>query len=351
MVVFTPECSLAAITASIAVQSQNTSASLNLVSQGTGTVQVNGLPIMSNPMTTTGDLVVGGAGGAPTWLAAVAGGQALIPQGVGVAPIWGTAAVTFPLTSAGDMGFQPDGVASNALTLQNGLNAVTGINILGQSAGGGVFLSVTSSSAAEDLIINSKGASFIALYPLSDTGSVTLGGQQSGLTAGQAGLTVTGAAAGVNGVTITQAATGAKVNMQSTGSDGNIGFVVSAKGTGHLFLQSGGVAECGTGRRHQPQRRAGADQRHGHRLGSERVHLHPGGHHQRAGDGGDGNDTNVKLTIDAKNTGTILIATNSTGAIVLGQITTISKGLRGRRSPRARSSTQLSPGRPPPPRC
>lgn len=44
---------------------------------------------LTNPMTTAGDLIYGGASGTPTRLADVATGSSLISGGVGVAPSWG----------------------------------------------------------------------------------------------------------------------------------------------------------------------------------------------------------------------------------------------------------------------
>lgn len=44
---------------------------------------------LSNPMTTVGDLIRGGASGAPTRLAAVATGKVLASAGVGTSPAWG----------------------------------------------------------------------------------------------------------------------------------------------------------------------------------------------------------------------------------------------------------------------
>ncbi|OQA95690.1 MAG: chromosome segregation protein [Bacteroidetes bacterium ADurb.Bin217] len=49
---------------------------------------------MSNPMTTAGDVIYGGVAGAPTRLAGVATGNALISGGIGTAPSWGKIGLT-----------------------------------------------------------------------------------------------------------------------------------------------------------------------------------------------------------------------------------------------------------------
>ncbi len=47
---------------------------------------------------------------------------------------WQLLAPTWPLTNAGDMGFQPDGIPNNALLLQNVFGAGCGLRIVGQPA-------------------------------------------------------------------------------------------------------------------------------------------------------------------------------------------------------------------------
>ena len=66
-----------ATSAQLAVVSSNMNASLNLVSKGTGSVLVNGNAILVNPMTTAGDLITGGTGGAAGRLAIGPNGQVL----------------------------------------------------------------------------------------------------------------------------------------------------------------------------------------------------------------------------------------------------------------------------------
>lgn len=65
-------------------------ASSTLVTDSSGNViDQAGLPL-SNPMTTAGDIIIGGTSGAPTRLAAGTSGQALISNGPGVAPSYQT---------------------------------------------------------------------------------------------------------------------------------------------------------------------------------------------------------------------------------------------------------------------
>src|SRR4030095_9303329 len=66
---------------------------------------------LSNPMTTAGDLIVGGASGTPTRLAAVATGTVLASAGVGTAPTWSASpAVTDLKLSGGVIGTSGVGV-------------------------------------------------------------------------------------------------------------------------------------------------------------------------------------------------------------------------------------------------
>lgn len=62
-------------------------------------------PGMANPMTTQGDIIYGGASGAPTRLAKGTAGQVLKMNSGGTAPEWGadTAGMTNPMTTQGDI--------------------------------------------------------------------------------------------------------------------------------------------------------------------------------------------------------------------------------------------------------
>ncbi len=115
-------------TVTISAKGSGAAASLNLVTKGAGTVQVNGTPI---------------------------GG------------------VTFPLTNAGDEGFQPGGVANNALNLHNGAGAGNGLNIAATAAGNGLGITVISSGGNEPLTFDAKGSGLITIGGVS-TGGVTL---------------------------------------------------------------------------------------------------------------------------------------------------------------------------------
>jgi hypothetical protein len=76
-----------------------------LTSNGPGTApswQASSGGGFANPMTTEGDLIYGGASGVATRLAAGTAGYVLTTQGSSAAPTW-TAALTNPMTTAGDM--------------------------------------------------------------------------------------------------------------------------------------------------------------------------------------------------------------------------------------------------------
>lgn len=136
----------------------DTNVGINLNTQGTGQVRINGTKVMTNPMTTAGDIVVANAGGGPTRLAAGAVGTVLTGNGAGVAPSWQAAGgVTFPLTAAGDETFQPDNIANNALTLQNAASAVNGIAIQGSATTAPVILSTVGTDTNVGLTITPKG--------------------------------------------------------------------------------------------------------------------------------------------------------------------------------------------------
>jgi len=86
---------------------------------------------LANPMTTPGDLIVGGAAGAATQYAAGASGLVLTANGVGVAPTWQAAAggAVAPLTLTGTTGVVP-------LTVNGIFGAATGIVVNPSTASG-----------------------------------------------------------------------------------------------------------------------------------------------------------------------------------------------------------------------
>jgi hypothetical protein len=190
---------------------------------GTGNVNLN--------LGASGALQIAGSAGSS--------GNVLTSQGAGTRPIWQTptATVGFPLTNAGDETFQPNGVASNTLTLHNNASAVNGVTITGTIATAAPIIAASGSDTNLALTINSKGTGNISVYTVgTDTGSVMLGGAQSPTTVGRAAFTATGVASGVNGITATQAAAGAGVTLAATGSDTNIALTINSKGSGGLTL-------------------------------------------------------------------------------------------------------------------
>lgn len=120
-------------------------------------------------------------------------GEALVSLGPG--PLGGVAwgappGVTFPLTNAADMGFQPNGVANNALDIVNGVGATNGV-VITASAAASIDL-----AAAGTLTIGPTKATAVAITPaLTANGGVTTGvGKGLVVPAGQ-GLDTSGAGA------------------------------------------------------------------------------------------------------------------------------------------------------------
>ncbi len=102
---------------------------------------------MSNPMTTTGDVIYGGVAGAPTRLAGVATGNALISGGVGTAPSWGKIGLTTHV--------------SGILPIANGGTAISTTPTNGQlliGNGTNYTLSTLSGTANEIGITNAAGS-------------------------------------------------------------------------------------------------------------------------------------------------------------------------------------------------
>ena len=85
---------------SIAAVGQGANVGINLVTKGSGTVQINGVAI-------------------------------------------GDGSLTFPVPYASDMGFQPSNIANNALDLHNNASAVNGLKIFGTGTGSSPILAAT----------------------------------------------------------------------------------------------------------------------------------------------------------------------------------------------------------------
>jgi hypothetical protein len=84
--------------------------SMTVLTDGAAYYSSRGLGGLSNPMTTEGDLIVAGASGVPTRLAANTGGYVLTSNGPGVAPSWQ------PSSGGGGGGFLPYGTLSPSVS-------------------------------------------------------------------------------------------------------------------------------------------------------------------------------------------------------------------------------------------
>jgi hypothetical protein len=114
---------------------------------------------MANPMTTTQDLIVGGASGAPQRLALGPVGDALIVAG-GSTVAWGTvdASIAWPLTAHVDETFEPNDIANNVLDLHNNTSAVNGITVTGTATGTSPSIAATGIDANLGIHVALKGA-------------------------------------------------------------------------------------------------------------------------------------------------------------------------------------------------
>lgn len=208
----------------------------------------------------TGALIINGAAGTA--------GQFLQSNGAGAAPTWGTAAgVSWPLTNAGDETFQPNGVASNTLTLHNPASAVNGVKLIGAATGGAPTIAAVGSDANIGLNVSNTGAENIILQAGSYTwtftgvtgstgGTLTLPGgsikyQNPGITfttssnmrfepegLPTSALILDSAASAVNGVSITAQAHTQHPLIQASGSDANAGISIAGAGSGNVVLTS-----------------------------------------------------------------------------------------------------------------
>jgi hypothetical protein len=145
----------------------------------------------------------------------------------------GGGGITWPLTSAGDMGFQPDGVANNALTIKQAALSASGLTLVALTSGGGVTidsvgaLKINASVGSGNVIIgaNTKPATLTATgspHQLSSTNTVMLTVQDNQAGGADHGLTLSAGS-------VTNAV---PVALQATGAAANLDFTISGKGTG-----------------------------------------------------------------------------------------------------------------------
>lgn len=98
----------------------------------------------------------------------------------------GGAPVAFPLTNSGDEGFQPNGIANNALNLHNNAAAVNGVQVTGSAAGATTTIAAFGGDTNILLTLSSKGSSGVRLTG----GSQALELPGNGLQSGQIGAGV-----------------------------------------------------------------------------------------------------------------------------------------------------------------
>lgn len=206
----------------------------------------------ANPMTTAGDLIVGGASGAATRLAQGGNGTFLGVSG-GVLGYF-SAGVSWPLTNTGDETFQPNSIANNALTLHNNASAVNGVTVTGAATGAGAFITASGSDTNIGINITSKGIGSVELqsgssvWTFASSGNLTFPGgagainfQNPGMTLSSTTLRTTGGsfqvglANSVDGVVITEANPPTIANAPGNGV------------TSHDLYVSGAVAPFNTG--------------------------------------------------------------------------------------------------------
>lgn len=195
-------------TVTVGATGDSTNVSLNLVSKGTGTVQVNGDEIVTKTATQT-----------------LTNKTLTAPVVDYVAGSNGTEIVKFTAVTN----------AVNELTITNAIE------------GGAVTLGVTGTGTNSDLVLTAKGTGQVKVGTdtvVTETATQTLTNKT--LTApvvdkivnasGKDAITITDVAAAVNGLTVTGGATGTGVTVSATGTDTNIDLVLAAKGTGRVLV-------------------------------------------------------------------------------------------------------------------
>lgn len=116
-------------------------------------------PGLSNPMTTGGDIIYGGASGVPTRLANGSAGQVLQSAGGTSAPTWGSASSAFNITS-------------QSTTYSASINDY----ILASGASFTITLPTAVGASGRQIVIQHNGTSLSQLYTLGTTSSQTIGG-------------------------------------------------------------------------------------------------------------------------------------------------------------------------------
>lgn len=180
--------------------------------------------------------------------------------GTGVPP-----AITWPLANSGDQAFQPDGVANNALTLQNAASAVNGVILSGSATAANPTLTLNGPDANIGLTIRLQGggqlsvanggSAQIRLDPTpqnaadaqirnSTLQTLTLGAAGVGGGAADVVLTLFAANNATNNIQMTNSAAGAP-QISAIGSSTNIDLNLAPKGTGVIQFGYASVVTSG----------------------------------------------------------------------------------------------------------
>jgi hypothetical protein len=272
-------------------------------------------------------------------------------------PSWGPVgaiAIPWPLPHGTDESFQPNGVANNALNLQNPGSAVNGVNITGSITGNGPVVSSVGSDINIALNLQSKGNGTIRL---------SAGGDRS--------LNVIGAGGTPNFLSVQASLTGSPVAIlvDPASTDASAGLTIDAKGTGAvvvagtstgaitlgrattittggLTISAGGLGVTGTSTLQASNVTstaataftvAAAGANYGLQV-DESTGSAVTGLLIKAGAAGGGLALSVingnaaeNLRINAKGAGTIGIGSVSTGAVTVGPATSITGGLNSTR--------------------
>lgn len=277
-----------------------------------------------------------------------------------------TAPITIAGTNANALDVGQNGATNPALQVDTSTaSSATGVKLKSNAAASGMAISVISSGADENLTVDAKGTGTISIASVS-TGAVTLGANTgvtgtltvtsanaSALTVGRQGATSPGlqvdASTGscVTGIKIkpAAAAAGCAVSVVSSGTNENL--TVDAKGsgtisiatvstgaivlgaatgvTGALTVTSAGASAISAGLNGSTNPAIQVDAS----TASSATGLKVKSAAAAAGCAVSviSSGTNEALTLDAKGSGTISIATVSTGAITLGAATGVTGAL------------------------
>jgi hypothetical protein len=210
---------------------------------------------LSNPMTTAGDLIVGGASGTPTRLAAVATGTVLASAGVGTAPTWSASpAITDLKLGGGAIGTSGVGVLALGPSTEPTTSPVDTVQLYTSGAAGsrslvirderGGTATVGSVLAGPLVQITSTNAHYTRLTTSATTAGLSLNTVTAGGREWQFTSYATGGPRGATSFTISRA--GAEIMSWNSG---DAWYAYFANIGSMRVLQAGAVDSAGTGNR------------------------------------------------------------------------------------------------------